>query len=233
MAAGLDTTQKLTSAFYQYSGNATQWFFTPHLIWRSSFGTGWTNDLRATYLTSTYHENDLEEYSSNNSGTSLYSYGGFSEAADADKSNHFWVRDRVSYSQSAGSWVINPALTASYEYLDEQYDAESETLNGSGYGNLTAPNSHPLPPLNFNSITYDEVFLTPSLDVSYHKTLDLLGGVLLDAAHRQLYSGRRAFPFASLSLDLLQLANPQSTSSLKIFGSYAQTTQMSLNGYAL
>ena len=233
MALALDTTQETTGTIYQYSGTATQHLLTPRLSWRSRFASGWTNELLGTYLTGAYHVNDLQQFSSTNSATTGYSYGGLGKALDFDKSSHLWVRDRVAFSAKAGSWRIEPALNVSYEHLSEQYAFASLFYTYNSFSGPLDPASYPLVPADSPKVTYDEIFLTPAVDFSFRKTLDVVGGVLVDASKQQIYNGRRGFPYGTVTLDLLQLAGAGSVSSLKLFGSYAQTTLQSINGYAL
>jgi hypothetical protein len=229
LAAGLDSTQRSTSVYFMSAADAHEHLLAPQLTWRSGFGKGWTNDFTATYLTGGYNEQDSSHHTTVNT---VYYDAGYAEAANGDQSGHFWARDRLAYSAVAGFWSVVPTLTVSYEHMKEQYWYGEQEVNY--YGTSVVP---PPPFTNISlsptTLTYDEVFLTPAVDIAYRKTFDLLAGASVDASGHQLDSGRRVFPFASASLDVLKLGGLAGSSSLKVFGSYSQRTLLSLNGYTL
>jgi hypothetical protein len=135
---------------------------------------------------------------------------------------------------SAGEWRIEPAVNISYEHINGQYTLFM--LNSSGYGGGFSLVG--LPPF-FGASAYSLgektsiMFLTPAIDISYKRILDVECGVLADLSKVSFTGTRKTFPFASLSLDLLRLANVNGPSGLKIFGSYAQRTAMSTQDYGL
>lgn len=83
------------------------------------------------------------------------------------------------------------------------------------------------------SLKESMIIVTPALDISYKRAFDIQGGVLVNAGSQKGSGGRSAFPFASVTLDVLKLADEHSSSGLKVFGSYAQRTVPSPQGYAL
>jgi hypothetical protein len=154
---------------------------------------------------------------------------------EAENSTHYWVRDRVGFSVTAGSWRIEPSINASYEHVYEQTTNGQVQATAPGNGVITNPEM--ATSVNEWSGEFLEkgslIEVTPVLDISYKRSLDVQGGMLWDAGHQPGIEGRRAFPFASLSLDLLRLANSNQPSGLKVFGSYAERTLSSPQGYAL
>jgi hypothetical protein len=227
-AAGDSVTQ---ADSYQYNNSAHQHFVLPHLLWHSDFLPGLKNDLQATYLHSTGKANDL------NSSLSIpdSSYAILETSATQQKSYHLWIRDRLAYRIAAGRWDIEPAVNASYEHINEEQDIAQgiyQTVGGGSSfisGGNTSTNTSAYSLYGKTNL----YLLTPAIDISYRRALDVQGGVLMFVGHEEGSAGRRNFPFASLSLDLLRLADDNSSSGLKIFGSYAQRTPLSTQGYGL
>ncbi len=208
----------------------TQHLFMPRLRWRIDLLPGLTNELQGTYLRGTYKETDLQ-VSRPYAGDSLISA---SEYVDQQKSYHLWLRDRVAYTISAGGWRIEPAVNISYEHLNEQYAVSM--INSTSYGSGFSLGG--LPTITSTSDYWvggksTIMFLTPAVDISYKRILDIQGGVLADLSKVSFTGTRKVFPFASLSLDVLRLANVNGSSGLTIFGSYAQRTVMSTQDYGL
>jgi hypothetical protein len=216
---------------YLLDDHSAQHFILPRLLWHSDLSSKWTNDLQATYIHSTArlfdYNNDVVQLP-NDSLEAQYN-----GSSDLGKSYHLWVRDHLGYKATAGHWSIEPAINASYEHFSEQNDVGSvditSAFNGGSLGLGPLPNVSDA----IYSIKENLIVLTPSLDISYKRLLDMQGGVLLDAGHQQGIGGRDAFPFASLSLDLLRLGNDNGGSGLKVFGSYASRTAPSPQGYLL
>jgi hypothetical protein len=217
----------------QYNNSAHQHFVLPHLLWHSDLLPGLKNDLQATYLHSTGKANDqflsLSIPDSN--------YATLEGLAIQQKSYHLWIRDHLAFRMTAGQWSIEPAVNASYEHINEEQDVaevEYQYIGQSGGGSLNPGGG---------TLTYNSAYsyysktnlylLTPAIDISYRRALDVQGGVLMYVGHQEGSGARRNFPFASLSLDLLRLADDKNSSSLKIFGSYAQRTVLSTQGYGL
>lgn len=225
---GLDSTGQPGSM--KEGDQATQHLFMPRLRWCIDVLPGLTNELQGTYLRGTYKETDLQ-ISRPYAGDSLINA---SEFNDQQKSYHLWLRDHLAYSMSAGGWRIEPAVNISYEHINEQY--AQVMINESSYGGGLSLGG--LPTI-INASDYEVagktniMFLTPSVDFSYKRILDVQGGALADLSKVSFTGTRKVFPFASLSLDLLRLADDNASSGLKIFGSYAQRTVMSSQDYGL
>jgi hypothetical protein len=228
----------------QVREKAHQHFLLPHLLWHSDFSRNWTNDFQATYLLSKYTENDqLTQAPLANANPALPAEYGLGLEVDKENSYHWWIRDRVAYRASAGGWRIEPSLNLSYENLKEElgYSELTESWNGTGnpgLGGLIGTSTSTA--VGTEAYKSNDFFITPSIDFSYKKMLDIQGGVLANVAH-QAGGGGKVFPFASLSLDLLrlgnvesgELGNGESRAALKIFGSYSQRAAASLQDLAL
>jgi hypothetical protein len=217
---------------YLANYHGTQHFILPRLLWHSDLSSKWTNDLQATYIHSTGNQNDNTNIVLELPPDSLVAQ--FNGTSSISKSYHLWIRDHLGYKATAGHWSIEPAINASYEHFNEQNAVVMEQLTSSYYGG--GPGFGSLPTISEDQ--YESkgnlILLTPSIDISFKRVLNVQGGVLFDAGHRNgIGSGRKAFPFASLSLDLLRLGNDNPTSALKVFGSYASRTAPSPQGYML
>jgi hypothetical protein len=188
-----------------------------------------TNDLQGTYVHSTYAENDLlgQELLPDSNSTS------FINTIYKQTSYHLWIRDRLGYRAAVGRWNIEPAVNGTYEHFNERY-------NESVFQGNNAGNGFPINPAFYYSeeeFAYGAganlLILTPAVDISYNKALDVQGGVQVYAGHEAGVGARRGFPFASLSLDLLKLGHEPGADGLSIYGSYAQRSVMSPQGYTL
>jgi hypothetical protein len=211
------------------SNGAYQHYILPHLSWHSDILPGLTNDLQATYMHSIYSQNDL--LNQQDTGTTA-DYA--TQTLYKETSYHFWIRDRIGYRAAVGRWNIEPAVNGTYEHWNEPYNEsvlQSDNLNNGGI---------PLGSGNYTSIDEFEsdsrinlLILTPAVDVSYGKALDVQAGMQVYAGHQTGSYGRRDFPFASLSLDLLKWGHEQNGAGLSIYGSYSQRSFMSPQGYTL
>jgi hypothetical protein len=236
----LNYTPQQTAAKYGYGDpenyllddHSTQHFILPRLLWHSDLSSKWTNDLQATYIHSTGKESDNTTDVVQQTNDSLQAQ--YNGTADLIKSYHLWIRDHLGYKATAGHWSIEPAINASYEHFNEQTVVGTvQTTSFSNGGGLLGMGSVTDVSEDQFDIKENLIILTPAIDVTYKRVLDLQGGVLVDAGHQKGIGGRDAFPFASLSFDFLRLVNDNATSGLKVFGSYAQTTASSPQGYML
>jgi hypothetical protein len=209
-------------AEYSNGGRTTQHFVLPRLLWHSDLSSKWSNDLQASYVRSTAQaSNYISEMDQTPTGT--VEQTGFNESGSA-KACHLWLRDHLEYRVTAGHWHIEPAINATFEHYNEQTAGQQ----------LVLPDSIALQSYsNSYSLKESLVLLTPALDISYQRAFDIQAGVLVNAGPQKGSGGRSAFPFASATLDILRLADEHSSSGLKVFGSYAQRTVPSPQGYTL
>jgi hypothetical protein len=238
---GYGTDSLAPASSYQASStqvreNAHQHFLLPRLQWHSDFARNWRNDFQATYLLSKYTENDqLNIAPLLNGNPALPEEYGLGLEADKENSYHWWIRDRVAYTRTAGGWRIEPSLNLSYENLKEEQGYSELTEASSGYSNTGLgglSGFSTATAVQTQAYKSNDFFITPAIDFSYKKVLDIQGGVLANVAH-ETGSARQVFPFASLSLDVLRVANEESGGGLKIFGSYSQRAAASLQDFAL
>ena len=211
-------------------GHIKQHLILPRLSWHSDILPGLKNDLQVAWLGSKYTEDGqfLESSPAPGNPTLIVDH---TEA----KGNSLRVNERLSYEFSAGGWRIEPAVNASYEHIDQKYTSTSTTAQNLVTG----------PPYNLSSGTSISVstvsgegkakvyILTPAVDITFNRVLNINGGVFLDVSGSRSSGARKSSAFASAAVDLLQLGKDQSDNSLKIFGSYAQQTMLTNNNYAL
>jgi hypothetical protein len=223
---------------YAFAGNTTQHFVLPRLLWHSDLSSKhsdlapkWTNDLQATYIHSTARASNYNT-AVGETPTDTLEQTNYSESG-LGKAHHLWLRDHMEYRITAGHWQIGPAINATYENYDEQTTAQSQENIATYSGNTLGPASTAYVYTDFYRLKESMVVLTPALDISYKRAFDIQGGVLVDAGHQKGSGGRDAFPFASVSLDLFRFADEHASSGLKVFGSYAQRTTPSPQGYSL
>ena len=97
------------------------------------------------------------------------------------------MRDHLAYRATAGHWSIEPAINASYEHFNEQtgigYAVQTTSVyNGGsvlGIGSVTSVSEEQL------DLKENPIILTPAIDISYKRMLDVQGGVLLNVGHQK------------------------------------------------
>jgi hypothetical protein len=206
-----------------------QHLILPRLTWHSEILPGLKNDLQVAWLGSKYTE-DVQYLETSPPPGNPTLVVGHTES----KGNSFRVNERISYEFAAGGWKIEPAVNASYEHIDQKYISTStiaQNVTGPPY-NLSSGTS-----ISTNTISGEgkaKVYiLTPAVDITFNRVLNINGGVFLDVSGSRFSGARKSSAFASVAVDLLQLGKAESDNSLKIFGSYAQQTMLTSNNYAL
>jgi len=220
---GLDSTSQYLIA--HVNNGVHQHYVLPHLSCHSDLLPGLTNDLQGTYIHSTYSENDLQQGQEVFADTTEFA----NQTQYKATSYHLWMRDRLGYNAVIGRWNIEPAINGTYEHFNERYNDIILQTNSISGG------------LPFNTTTDEFAYgakanlliLTPAVDIRYSKALDVQGGVQVYAGHQAGVDNRRGFPFASLSVDVLKWGHEARAEGLSIYGSYAQRSVMSLQGYTL
>jgi hypothetical protein len=226
LASANDSTNGSAGNDFAYKGSGKLRYLVPQVRWHSDLGSGWRNELQATYLNSKYTENDQLRANFAPDSTGLALYNGLA------KSYHLLIRDHIGYEGIAGSWRIAPALNASYEHFNDQVtDATSNVMNpipGTIFGGTYSISTQAY------ALKANAIFLTPAIDLQYKKILDLQGGVVVNASSLKGDSvKRRVLPFVSAAVDVFRLADVIGSGSLKVFGSYAQRTNFSPASYTI
>jgi hypothetical protein len=223
--AGVDSSNWYNAS--QVINHASQHFVNPRLVWHSELLHGLRNDLQGAYVHSIYRENDRDSSIGTPAGNDANE---IQENYDEQKSYHLWIRDHLGYKITIGGWDIEPLIDASFEHINERSSVEGHEIF---YGNPQYPYPSQSGSETIWGASGNVYRVTPSLDIRFKKAIDVEGGVLMDVGHDKGNGGRRHFPFAALSIDLLRLASEKSSSSLKFFGSYAKRNQLTLQGYSL
>ena len=213
-----------------FDSHIKQHLILPRLTWHSEILPGLKNDLQVAWLGSKYTEDGQYLETSPPPGNPTLVVG-HSES----KGNSLRVNERVSYEFAVGGWKIEPAVNASYEHIDQKYTSTSTTaLNVIGPPPYTLSSGASIATNTISGEGKAKVYiLTPAVDITFNRVLNINGGVFLDVSGSRFSGARKSSAFASVGVDLLQLGKAESDNSLKIFGSYAQQTMLTSNNYAL
>jgi hypothetical protein len=214
------------------SGSGHQQLVTMGLRWQGDWLKGLHNEFMTTYLLSKYSALDYATHAVPNDTTAEMYY----QDQSLHRSHHLWVRDQLSYKIGSDDddWHLEPSLNVSFEHLEEF----AGNLENPAFVNLYPPGSPP--PTNItggaaweDNTPSDIFFLTPSLEMSFRDVVDLKTG-LQWAPSQWIYAPADHYlPFASLTLDLARMVNPNGDSRLQLFGSYAQRAVESIHDYSL
>lgn len=215
-----------------YSYYVHQHLLVPELRWTSLMAKGLTNELSGVYLRgkeqSGVYNYEFVDQQVNGVPTEV---GQVSNTLMDSKQEQWLVRDRLNYDVAAGAWRIRPALNFSYQHIAEASGTSSITIQTTGQG---PPG---LPMLNYSDETKrngDLLFLTPAVDFSLGRVLNIQIGAQLNIGHGRDSGSPAVFPFAGFGLDLLHLnGGAVGGPSLKLFGTYAQRTQVFVDDYSL
>ncbi len=120
------TNQKMDSAQHFFLGvnpdlpiyqttHQRQTEFIPWLRLHSRFGKGWDNDLESSWMVSTNKVADEQDNTDSFRNPVIISTFG----SPYHHTEHFFVRDHISYTTQAGGWNIVPSLNASYEHIQD------------------------------------------------------------------------------------------------------------------
>ncbi len=220
-----------TGGAYQldFNSHVKQHLVLPRLLWHSDILPGLKNDLQVAFLSSRYTANSqILESASQGNPTLIVDH-------IETKGSSLRANERISYELSSGGWKIEPALNASYEHVDQKFTSTSSTAQNILIG----------PPYSLSSGTSiatstitmggkaNVYILTPAVDITFNRALNINGGVFLDVSGSRFRGARKSSAFASVAVDLLQLGKEESDNNLKIFASYAQQTMLTNNNYAL
>jgi len=123
--------------------------------------------------------------------------------------------DNLSYDAKFGDWGIEPTVNLMFRTLSDSTNYAGESVDNSG--NVS----------NFSDygLQKEHIFLlTPSVNFYYKSYFNLQAGVLDNLASIGFFnvdSIKKVFPFASASIDVMQLIKPGSSVSIKIYGAYS------------
>ena len=213
-----------------YSYYLHQHLLVPELRWTSLLAKGFTNELSGVYLRGKQQSGGYNYEFVDQQVNGVTTEVGQANTTVMDSKQEQWlVRDRLSYDVAAGAWRIRPALNFSYQHIVEGAGDHSVTVQTTGQG-------AGLPLLNYSDTTGrkgDLLFLTPAVDFSLGRVLDIQIGAQVNIGHGRDPGSRAVFPFAGFGLDLLHLnGGAVGGASLKLFGAYTQRTQVFVDDYS-
>jgi hypothetical protein len=217
---------------YSENGHESAQQFNTWARWSGEWAPGLRNDLQAGYL------HLAQKGSINFDGHYTDNSYFITDVGNSNLHTHqIFVRDRLSYTLHAGSWSLEPAVNASYNYFKETYlqsllSQYSSNPGGLGPGNASSSASEG------EGGGYKLWVLTPTLDISYKDILNIQGGVMANVSKKNAEDvGQPTLPrtvaFGSIAIDVLRLDGAQHSSSLKIFGSYARRSAYFVNDFYL
>lgn len=197
----------------------------PTIRWSSEIAPGLRSDLQGSYVGSSVNAGfGLFENPSNT--------GVPQEAEDTTLSriNHFFVRERLSYELSAGSWLFVPGVNLSYEHIDEKTATSADSLSFSGTGQPIIVDVPVGPWLDQKG---DLLFVSPAIEVRLARAMDLQFGAQMNLSGKRDLGSKVVLPFATVGFDVLHFGHRGGGASLKVFGSYAQRQLVFLNDYSM
>jgi len=204
---------------YGGTGHVTQkdlsHLLVPALTWEGSWGRGLRNKFDVEYLLGA---KKLDDQSYSNSPPNYSSGGNLAQYNAA----HLIFRDRLGYEAVAGKWHILPAIDISYDRIGDK-----RNIVETQYGYTAGPFG------GRQELKGSLFYLTPAVDFTLARVLDIHAGLFVNASSRVDSSNRRFFPFVTVSEDLLHSGGETGDRSLKLFGSYARRPAIYIDDYSL
>jgi hypothetical protein len=198
-----------------------EYILNPSLSLHSTWLKGLHNDLTASYAVGSYRYSMQDDYVSFLLPTPNHTDRDFSRKT---KIKNIVAANHTRYNIDLGNWQIEPALNFMFRYI-ELRDEQFWSISTNGL------------PSSRQTSTMDGLrrlfLLTPSANIFYKNSLNLQGGFVYDMSDYNGAKVKKVFPFASVTADVLKIADPQATTSLKIFGSWAHSTNMADISYPL
>ncbi|HLX66267.1 MAG TPA: hypothetical protein VKR41_04700 [Puia sp.] len=226
---GLENPNSGQGVIYGYKESGYQHYLTPHLDWRGEWAKGFTNDLQATYLHSRL-STDQTQLLGEPATDSIV----IQENLNLSTSYHLWIRDHLAFAFKTGGWTIEPAINFSYDHINDQYmERNIDGMSIFPLFNLSA---------SYYLLEGEEAIgektnfflVTPGVDVTYKRGIEIMGGAMINTGTQSLTgNGKKVYPYAGATVDLLRLGDPEKEESLKLFGSVASRTITSSQAYTL
>lgn len=184
--------------------------FNPTIALRSRLAEGFTNEFTASYAYSRIKGTQENPILYTNPANEYYQ-----ESTTTDKMQQVLLMDQISYHASLdNNWHIAPSVNFMFRYIKGDYKYTSMSYNN---GNVTTLNL-------FTTQQEGRIYLlTPSVNLYYKNSFNVQGGLMANLSRTYGQKIKKAFPFITTSIDVLRLSNPNNPTSLKFFGSFAQT----------
>lgn len=193
----------------QYTQHNKQTTLNPTITLRSRFLQGFTNEFTASYASSKVKGSGGSRLI--NSPMGDY----YIERKTTGKMQQVLLTDQVSYHASLNdNWHIEASVNFMFRYSKDKFEFSTTEYNN---GNISAFN---MSTFNLEGRIY---LLTPSVNLYYKNSFNIQGGLLVNLSKTYGQKIKKVLPFVTTSIDVLRLTNPGNPTSLKFFGSYAQT----------
>jgi hypothetical protein len=136
---------------------------------------------------------------------------------------HWMFRDHLDYAVAAGRWRISPALDLSWQHISEK-NHEQGMGRSSGFSSTFEGDAWAKGSL---------FYLTPAVGINLGRAFEVQAGTMVNASRLIEVKGKRVFPFAAATVDLLHLTSDSGGASLRLFGSWARRSLVFINDYEL
>lgn len=193
--------------------HAPQTLLAPSINLRSKLTSRLTNELSVAYgwQKGSYRQETISFSTPGTTPSTQVNEG-------HNRSQQVLVMDHISYRAALNKdWSVEPALNMSFRYLKQKLTATIANYNNG------------LPSQISTSTIQQEgrlYLLTPSVNLRYRNSFNLQGGLVANISKTYGQDVNKLLPFVSASIDVLQLASPANPTSLKLFGSFAETDHL-------
>jgi len=164
---------------------------------------------------------DYNYYGDNDKSTELDIY---SNARDNSVGNYkvndhnIVLYDNLSYDEKFGNWGLEPAVNLTFRTFRDSSTDKGTTLDSYG---------DPIGYSSFVSGDHEHRFLlTPSVNLYYKSYFNIQAGIMDNLATIGEYypsdpKYKKVLPFVTASVDVMKLVDPNSSFTVKLFGSYS------------
>jgi hypothetical protein len=215
--ADIDRTYTWSTNWQDYKTHSDQTAFNPTISLRSGLSKKLTNEFTSSYAAyKRTGETDFKQVSPLPGGVTV-----ITERMDMTyKTKQVLLMDQITYHGTLNNhWSLDPSVNVQFRYTENDYEATAaQNNNGSNTSQRFIYKQ--------DSRTF---LITPSINLYYKNSFNVQGGVLVNRSNTYGRSSTKILPFVSTSVDVLRLAQPDNLHSLKLFASYAQSSNQSDN----
>lgn len=196
--------------YNKYHNKAT--IINPSLGLRSRLATNLTNELTASFATG---KGTIDGERLRNIQGTIDQY---SKSLGTTKATQWVITDQITYhARLKNDWSLDPSLNLFYRHVKYESATFYSTIpptGGLGVGSITRGVSN----------QKGGIFLaTPSVNLYYRKVFNLQVGVLANLSKTHGAEINKVLPFATTSIDVAKLIQPDGATSLQLFGSIGQS----------
>lgn len=183
----------------------------PSLRLATRLAKSWNNEFNASYAYTKEHE-DYQIESDFSNYQSLKTNDGKRSAQT------IFLKEQLQYHKNINGWDIRPSANISFMHIKEKWEHDETTFY----------DGNPQMWERSRSVrTRQLLLISPAMQIGYRDWFALQGGIQAIMSKNEPWVLKKAdtiFPFASASVNIIRIIKPESTSSLKVFGSYAKTS---------